>query len=78
VAACGKGAATCADAANGEGIRQAATELMEVVPDAIVSTTSTTTRALADATGKIPIVTAISGDLIALGFTKVSLAQAKI
>jgi putative ABC transport system substrate-binding protein len=55
---------------NGERIRRAATELMEVAPDAIVSTTSTTTRALVDATGKIPIVAAVSGDPIALGFTK--------
>src|SRR5262249_47220853 len=47
-----------------------AAELMELAPDAIVATTSTTTRALADATGKIPIVTAVSGDPIALGFTK--------
>ena len=55
---------------NGERIRQAATELTEVAPDVIVSTTSTTTRALMNATGNIPIVAAISGDPIALGFTK--------
>ena len=55
---------------NGERIRQAAAELVEVVPDAIVSTTSTTTRALMNATGNIPIVTAVSGDPIALEFTK--------
>jgi putative ABC transport system substrate-binding protein len=55
---------------NGERIRHAATELIAVAPDAIVSTTSTTTRALMDATGKIPIVAAVSGDPIALGFTK--------
>jgi hypothetical protein len=40
-------------------IRQATTELIAVAPDAIVSTTSTTTRALKDATGKIPIVAAV-------------------
>jgi putative tryptophan/tyrosine transport system substrate-binding protein len=55
---------------NGERIRQAATELIAVAPDAIVSTTSTTTRALADATLTIPIVAAVSGDPIALGVTK--------
>jgi putative ABC transport system substrate-binding protein len=55
---------------NGERIRQAATELIAVALDAIVSTTSTTTRALLDETGKIPIVAAVSGDPIALGFTK--------
>jgi putative ABC transport system substrate-binding protein len=55
---------------NDERIRQAAIELITVAPDAIVSTTSTTTRALMDATGKIPIVAAVSGDPTALGFTK--------
>jgi putative ABC transport system substrate-binding protein len=55
---------------NGERIRQAATELTEVAPDVIVSTTSTTTRALMNATGNIPIVAAVSGDPIALEFTK--------
>jgi putative tryptophan/tyrosine transport system substrate-binding protein len=55
---------------NGERIRQAATELTEVAPDAIVSTTSTTTRALMNATGNIPIVAAVSGDPIALQFTE--------
>jgi putative ABC transport system substrate-binding protein len=55
---------------NGERIRQAATELLEVAPDAIISTTSTTTRALMNATGNIPIVAAVSGDPIALEFTK--------
>lgn len=55
---------------NGEGIRQAVTELIEAAPDAIVSTTSTTTRALMNATVSIPIVAAVSGDPIALGFTK--------
>jgi putative ABC transport system substrate-binding protein len=55
---------------NGERIHQAATELTEVAPDVIVSTTSTTTRALMNATGNIPIVAAVSGDPIALGFTK--------
>ena len=41
---------------SGERIHQAATELTEVAPDVIVSTTSTTTRALMNATGNIPIV----------------------
>jgi putative ABC transport system substrate-binding protein len=54
---------------NGERIRQAATELIQLAPDAIVSTTSTTTRALMNAGGNIPIVAAVSGDPIALGFT---------
>jgi putative ABC transport system substrate-binding protein len=55
---------------NDERIRQAATELIEAAPDAIVATTSTTTRALMNATENIPIVAAVSGDPIALGFTK--------
>ena len=55
---------------NAERIRQAATELIKLAPDADVSTTSTTTRALIDAGGNIPIVAAVSGDPIALGFTK--------
>jgi putative tryptophan/tyrosine transport system substrate-binding protein len=52
-----------------ERIGQAAVELVEAAPDAIVSTTSVTTRALMNATGHIPIVTAITGDPIALGWT---------
>ncbi|MBV8745456.1 MAG: ABC transporter substrate-binding protein [Xanthobacteraceae bacterium] len=55
---------------NGQRIRQAASELIAVAPDAIVSTTSTTNRALMDATSNIPIVAAVSGDPILLGFTK--------
>src|SRR4051812_24733732 len=55
---------------DGERIRKATTELIAVAPHAIVTTTSTTTRALMDATGDIPIVVAVSGDPIALGFTK--------
>ena len=55
---------------NGERIRQAAAELIKLAPDAIVSTTSTTTSALIDADGNIPIVAAVSGDPIGLGFTK--------
>lgn len=54
---------------NGERIRQAAAELIKLAPDAVVSTTSTTTRALLEAGGNIPIVAAVSGDPIALGFT---------
>lgn len=55
---------------NDERIRQAARELIEASPEAIVSTTSVTTRALMNATGTIPIVAAITGDPIALGWTK--------
>jgi putative ABC transport system substrate-binding protein len=55
---------------DGERVRQAASELIEVAPDVIVSTASMTTRALVNATGNIPIVAAVSGDPIALGFTK--------
>jgi putative ABC transport system substrate-binding protein len=55
---------------NGERIRQAAIELIKLAPDAVVSTTSTTTRALMEAGGNTPIVAAVSGDPIALGFTK--------
>lgn len=55
---------------DGDGIRKAATELIELAPDAIISTTSTTTRALMNAGGNVPIVAAVSGDPIALGFTK--------
>jgi putative tryptophan/tyrosine transport system substrate-binding protein len=51
-------------------IRQAAIELIGVAPDAIVSTTSVTTRALMNATSTIPIVAAITGDPIALEWTK--------
>ena len=45
---------------NSERIRQAATQLIEAAPDAITSTTSTTTLALMNATGNIPIVAAVS------------------
>ena len=55
---------------NGERVRQAVTELIALAPDAIELTTSSTTRALLDATADIPIVTAVSGDPVALGFTK--------
>ena len=55
---------------NDERIRQAATELIADAPDVIVSTTSTTTRVLMNATANIPIVAAVSGDPVALGFTK--------
>jgi len=57
-----------------ERIRRGAAELMALAPDAVVSTTSTTTQALMDAGGNIPIVAALSGDPVALGFTK-SLSQ---
>ena len=55
---------------NDDRLRQAATELIETAPDAILSTTSTATRALMTATATIPIVAAITGDPIGLGFTK--------
>jgi putative ABC transport system substrate-binding protein len=55
---------------NNERVQQAATELSEAAPDAIISTTSTTTRALMNATATIPIVAVTSGDPISLGFTK--------
>lgn len=55
---------------NVERINQAAAELIGLAPLAIISTTSTTTRALINAGGDIPIVAAVSGDPIALGFTK--------
>ena len=53
---------------DGEGIRKGATELIKLAPDAIISTTSTTTRALMNAGGNIPIVAAVSGDPICIGF----------
>jgi ABC-type uncharacterized transport system substrate-binding protein len=53
-----------------ERIRQSATELIGLRPEAIVSTTSTTTRALMEASSEVPIVAAVSGDPIGLGFTK--------
>jgi putative ABC transport system substrate-binding protein len=55
---------------NAERIRREAAELIRLAPDAIVSTTSTTTRALMEAGGTVPVVAAVSGDPIALGFTK--------
>ena len=53
-----------------DGLRISAAELVGISPDAIVSTTSTAARALVDATHDIPIVMAVIGDPIALGFTK--------
>jgi putative ABC transport system substrate-binding protein len=47
-----------------------AAELIETAPDANISTTSTATRALMNATAAIPIVAAITGDPIGLGFTE--------
>jgi putative ABC transport system substrate-binding protein len=44
--------------------------LVALAPDAILSTTSTTARALLDATSTVPIVSAVTGDPIALGFTR--------
>jgi putative ABC transport system substrate-binding protein len=57
-------------AGDGERIRQVATELVGLAPEALISTTSTTTAALMNATSRIPIVAAVSGDPVALGFTK--------
>lgn len=53
----------------GEHVASAAAELIASAPDAIISTTSTAARALLDATTSIPIVSAVTGDPIALGFT---------
>jgi putative ABC transport system substrate-binding protein len=55
---------------DGGRMRIDAAELVALAPDAIVSTTSTAARALSDATLNIPIVMAIIGDPVALGFTK--------
>jgi putative tryptophan/tyrosine transport system substrate-binding protein len=55
---------------NGERIRQAATEITELAPDLIISSTSTTTTALMNTTTTIPIVAAVSGDPVTLGFSK--------
>ena len=57
-------------AEDGERVRTSAAELVTLAPDAILSTTSTTARALLDATSTIPIVSAVTGDPIALGFTR--------
>ena len=51
-------------------VRTSAAELVALAPDAILSTTSTTARALLDATATIPIVSAVIGDPLALGFTR--------
>ena len=56
-------------AEDGERVRTFAAELVALTPDVILSTTSTTARALLDATSTIPIVSAVLGDPIALGFT---------
>jgi putative ABC transport system substrate-binding protein len=55
---------------DGQRVRTSAAELAALAPDAILSTTSTTARALLDATPATPIVSAVIGDPIALGFTK--------
>ena len=57
-------------AEDGERVRTFAAELVALTPDVILSTTSTTARALLDATSTIPIVSAVLGDPIALGFTR--------
>src|SRR5215813_7916622 len=57
-------------AEDGERVRTSAAELVTLAPNAILSTTSTTARALLDATSTIPIVSAVLGDPIALGFTR--------
>jgi len=53
-----------------EPARQATAELIALAPAAIVSTTSTTNRAVFAATRNIPIIAAVIGDPLALGFTK--------
>jgi putative ABC transport system substrate-binding protein len=53
-----------------EPARVAAAELIALAPAVIVSTTSTTNRAVFNATRNIPIVAAVIGDPIPLGFTK--------
>jgi putative ABC transport system substrate-binding protein len=55
---------------DGQRMRTSAAELVTLAPDAILSTTSTTAGALLDATSTIPIVSAVLGDPIALGFTR--------
>src|SRR6516164_3103325 len=55
---------------DGQRVRTSAAELVTLAPDAILSTTSTTARALLDATSTIPIVSAVLGDPVALGFTR--------
>ena len=57
-------------AEDGQRVRTSAAELVALAPDAILSTTSTTARALLDATSTIPIVSAVIGDPMALGFTR--------
>jgi putative ABC transport system substrate-binding protein len=57
-------------AEDGQRVRASAAELVALAPDAILSTTSTTARALLDTTSTIPIVSAVIGDPIALGFTR--------
>jgi ABC-type uncharacterized transport system substrate-binding protein len=44
--------------------------LIGLRPEAIVSTTSTTTRALMEASSEVPIVAAVSGDPIGLGLPR--------
>jgi putative ABC transport system substrate-binding protein len=57
-------------AEDGQQVRTYAAELVALAPAAILSTTSTTARALLDATSSIPMVSAVLGDPIALGFTR--------
>ena len=57
-------------AEDGQSVRTSAAELVTLAPDAILSTTSTTARALLDATSTIPIISAVLGDPIGLGFTR--------
>jgi putative ABC transport system substrate-binding protein len=59
---------------DGQRVRTSAVELAALATEAILSTTSTTARALLDASPGTPIVSAVIGDPIALGFTK-SMAQ---
>jgi len=57
-------------AEDGQSVRTSAAELVTLAPNAILSTTSTTARALLDLTSTIPIVSAVLGDPVALGFTR--------
>jgi putative ABC transport system substrate-binding protein len=57
-------------AEDGQSMRTSTAELVTLAPDAILSTASTTARALLDATSTIPVVSAALGDPIALGFTR--------
>jgi hypothetical protein len=58
-----------------ENARSVAAELLRLVPEVIISTTSTTTRAVLDEASNIPIVAAVSGDPVASDLQKVRLTR---